>query len=168
MITIFLSFLFSFSLSLSSVLSLHSLYTLFVQYMPISMHPIPPITPHHRHNCWRFVFSYLSFSLSFHLSLSVGLSFSLCFSLLSSASFSRHSLLFRTLASVPTMSVPNWQTLISGVSPETHGRLGNEDYDGISRKQINNTIAANTINNTNHNTRWRWHTQARKHNTYGL
>jgi hypothetical protein len=46
--------------------------------------------------------------------------------LLTSPWFARDSLILKMSAQVPTMSVPNWQTLITGARPSLHGRTGND------------------------------------------
>ncbi|CAF1598948.1 unnamed protein product [Adineta ricciae] len=47
--------------------------------------------------------------------------------LLTSTWFASDSLLLKMSTQFPTVSVPNWQSLITGARPSLHGRVGNDD-----------------------------------------
>lgn len=62
--------------------------------------------------------------------------------LLTSAWFAPDSLILQMSAQFPTVSVPNWQTLITGARPSLHGRIGNDiltpyTFDSIFTSSMN-------------------------------
>lgn len=54
------------------------------------------------------------------------------------------SLIYKLRAQTPTLSHPNWITLLSGASPEVHGRMGNESPEEIGVDHILR-VAARTL-----------------------
>ena len=56
--------------------------------------------------------------------------------LLTSPSFTSDSLLLKMTTQFPTVSVPNWQSLITGARPSLHGRIGNDNLTPYSFDSI--------------------------------
>jgi hypothetical protein len=52
-------------------------------------------------------------------------------SLLTQPNFAQNSAIYKLNTQLPTISIPNWITLLSGVSPAFHGRSGNDDVSEV-------------------------------------